>query len=97
MYNREAINILLWKAEMPCLNVWGVSQASQLCDRCHMSPELCTTSSIYKKLKQPKRNGGEGNCPRPRVKATSWAFTSENPGSAGANKIEAVLGERLGL
>src|SRR5438445_56522 len=43
MYNREAINILLWKAEMPCLNVWGVSQASQLCDRCHMSPELCTT------------------------------------------------------
>src|SRR6266511_2384602 len=44
MYNREAINILLWKAEMPCLNVWGVSQASQLCDRCHMSPELCTTT-----------------------------------------------------
>src|SRR6266545_6297446 len=44
MYNREAINILLWKAEMPCLNVWGVSQASQLCDRCHMSPELCTTN-----------------------------------------------------
>ncbi len=52
--------------------------------------------SIYKKSKQPKRSGGEGNCPRPRVKATSWAFTSENPGSAGANKIEAVLGERLG-
>src|SRR6266545_4679689 len=44
MYNREAINILLWKAEMPCLNVWGVSQASQLCDRCHISPELCTTT-----------------------------------------------------
>src|SRR5205807_1847115 len=55
MYNREAINILLWKAEMPCLNVWGVSQASQLCDRCHMSPELCTTTSntvnIVKKLR----------------------------------------------
>src|SRR6266545_3947154 len=44
MYNREAINILLWKAEMPCLNVWGVSQASQLCGRCHMSPEMCTTT-----------------------------------------------------
>jgi len=43
MYNREAINILLWKAEMPCLNVWEVSQASQLCDWCHTSPELCTT------------------------------------------------------
>src|SRR6266545_4473159 len=46
MYNREAINILLWKAEMPCLNVWGVSQASQLCDWCHMSPELCTTNGM---------------------------------------------------
>ncbi len=51
MYNREAINILLWKAEMPCLNVWGVSQASQLCDRCHMSPELCTTSYCQCRLK----------------------------------------------
>src|SRR6266545_6163417 len=50
MYNREAINILLWKAEMPCLNVWGVSQASQLCDRCHMSPELCTTISCHHTL-----------------------------------------------
>src|SRR6266498_5764429 len=55
MYNREAINILLWKAEMPCLNVWGVSQASQLCDRCHMSPELCTT--VYKHQERKRDNG----------------------------------------
>jgi len=59
MYNREAINILLWKAEMPCLNVWGVSQASQLCDRCHMSPELCTTSYCETPSAQFGGNGHE--------------------------------------
>src|SRR6266705_2360128 len=30
---------------MPCLNVWRVSQASQLCDQHHTSLELCTTSN----------------------------------------------------